>query len=61
MLVLTRKANESIQIGDDITITVVRIQGGSVRIGVKAPKDTNIVRGELQRNEKPADVETPAG
>ena len=47
MLVLTRKIDESIQIGPGITITVVRIGPGSVRLGITAPKDTTILRKEL--------------
>jgi len=47
MLVLSRKATESIQIGDDVTITVVRIGPNTVRLGVTAPKDMNIARTEL--------------
>jgi len=52
MLVLTRKTNEEIIIGDDIKITLVRVRGNSVRIGIDAPRDVRIVRGELDT--KPA-------
>ena len=48
MLVLTRKTNEEILIGDNIKLTLVRVRGNSVRIGIEAPKDVRIVRGELQ-------------
>lgn len=47
MLVLSRKPGETIQIGDSITVTVVRIGPGSVRIGIEAPPHLNIARGEL--------------
>jgi carbon storage regulator CsrA len=47
MLVLTRKANQTLTLGDDITITVVKIQGNSVRLGIAAPSDVSIRRGEL--------------
>lgn len=47
MLVLSRKVNERIQIGDDITITVVRLSTGSVRIGIEAPSHLTILRDEL--------------
>jgi carbon storage regulator len=47
MLVLTRRFDESIQIGPDITITVVRIGPGSVRIGIEAPEGLGIARSEL--------------
>lgn len=46
MLVLSRKPGESIQIGDDITITVVK-SGNNVRIGIDAPKDVTVLRKEL--------------
>lgn len=48
MLVLSRKMTETIHIGPDIAITVCRIGPNSVRIGVTAPKDVVIVRGELK-------------
>lgn len=47
MLVLTRKQNEKIRIGDNITITVVRMKGKSVRLGIEAPHNVNVLRGEL--------------
>ncbi len=47
MLVLSRKVGERIRVGDHVTITVVRIQGGAVRVGVEAPHDMVVVRGEL--------------
>ena len=47
MLVLTRKSQDSIRIGDHIKVTVLRIKGNTVRIGVEAPEDVRIVRGEL--------------
>lgn len=46
MLVLSRRAGESIQIGDDITITIVK-SGANVRIGIDAPKHVTILRSEL--------------
>jgi carbon storage regulator len=47
MLVLSRKTSERIRIGDEIVVTIVRIGPNSVRIGIEAPRDTNIVREEL--------------
>jgi carbon storage regulator len=47
MLVLSRKVGERIRIGDDVTITVVRITGGGVRLGIEAPVELSIIREEL--------------
>ncbi len=47
MLVLSRKVNQRIQIGDEITITVVRVSPNSVRIGINAPPHMVIARDEL--------------
>ncbi|MFM8223450.1 MAG: carbon storage regulator [Planctomycetaceae bacterium] len=47
MLVLSRKAGEKILIGSDIKVTVIRIGPTSVRIGIEAPGNLNIVREEL--------------
>lgn len=47
MLVLTRKASEKIRIGSEIEIEVIRCGPTRVRIGIKAPAETKIVRGEL--------------
>ena len=44
MLVLSRKIGQSIYVGDDITITVVQIRAGRVRIGIEAPKELAIAR-----------------
>lgn len=54
MLVLTRHAGEKINIGDDIVISVVRLQGGRVKLGIEAPKDIPINRHDiLNGNENP--------
>ena len=47
MLVLTRKLQEKIHIGANITITVVKIKGNTVRVGIEAPGDVRVVRGEV--------------
>jgi carbon storage regulator len=53
MLVLSRKAGESLRIGDDIQLVVVRIHKDRVRIGIEAPRDVRIARGELQQLPEP--------
>ncbi|MBR7552684.1 carbon storage regulator CsrA [Allobacillus sp. GCM10007491] len=47
MLVLTRKTGESIQIGDDITIKVVAVEGDQIKLGIDAPKNVDIYRSEI--------------
>lgn len=47
MLVLTRKPQEKIRIGDNITITVIKTKGNGVRLGIEAPADISVLRGEL--------------
>ena len=47
MLVLTRRKNESIVIGDNIVVMVVGIQGDKVRLGIQAPKDVAVNRREV--------------
>jgi len=47
MLVLTRRLNQSIKIGDDIEITVIEVRGDQVRLGVSAPRDVSVHRKEV--------------
>ncbi len=47
MLVLTRKSNQSIMIGDDIEVSVLAIVGEKVRIGIQAPRDVPVFRKEV--------------
>ena len=47
MLVLSRKVGERILLGDQIRITVVRVSGGGVRLGIEAPSDVSVVREEV--------------
>ena len=58
MLVLTRKTDEEILIGEDIKIKLVRVRGNSVRLGIDAPRDVRIVRGELDRHDDKPDANT---
>lgn len=68
MLVLTRKLQEKICIGNDITVTILRVKGQQVRIGIEAPRNVRVIRGELPPlatdREQPAEVasqEEPTG
>jgi carbon storage regulator len=47
MLVLTRKSNQSIMIGDDVEVTVLSVMGEKVRIGIQAPGDVPVFRTEI--------------
>jgi carbon storage regulator len=47
MLILTRREGESVRIGEDVTVTVLRVKGGQVRIGVNAPKNVAVQREEI--------------
>lgn len=58
MLVLTRKADQKIQIGPNVTITVIEVKGRYVRLGIEAPRDVRIVRSEIA--DSPPPVTYPA-
>jgi len=62
MLILTRKVGESINIGDDITITILGVKGNQVRIGIDAPKDVAVHREEIYQRIKREETqgETPS-
>ena len=47
MLVLARRVNDSIVVGDNVEIVVVEIKGDQVKLGVKAPKEVKVFRGEI--------------
>ena len=47
MLILSRKTDQSIKIGEDITITIIEIRGDQVKIGVEAPKNVKVFRQEV--------------
>jgi carbon storage regulator len=47
MLVLTRKSNQSIMIGDDVEVSVLAVTGEKVRIGIKAPQEIPVFRKEI--------------
>jgi carbon storage regulator len=64
MLVLTRKSNQSIMIGDDIEVSVLSIMGEKVRIGIQAPRDIPVFRKEVYleiQQERAGAVEAPSG
>ena len=47
MLVLSRKQNEVLHIGDEVTVTVLEVRGHVVRLGINAPSHVRVLRGEL--------------
>ena len=51
MLVLSRKQNQEIHIGDQVKITVLKVKGNTVRLGIEAPRSVRVVRGELPPRE----------
>jgi carbon storage regulator len=53
MLILRRKVGEKIVIGEGITVVVNRVSGGRVTLGIEAPNDVHIVRGELRAFDDP--------
>ena len=61
MLVLTRKSNQSIMIGDDIEVTVLSVMGEKVRIGIQAPRDIPVFRKEVYLEIQQERLEADAG
>jgi carbon storage regulator len=53
MLVLSRKEGEKLVVGENITIVISKISGNRVTIGIEAPRDVKVVRGELEREQAP--------
>ena len=60
MLVLSRKVGERIQLGDQITVTLVKIHGNTVRLGIEAPSHMAVVREELVTREERAPQDSAA-
>lgn len=48
MLVLSRKQNERIRVGESVVVTIVRVNGDKVRIGIEAPSEMRVLRDELE-------------
>ena len=53
MLVLSRRESQRIQLGDSIVVTVVRVRGDRVRLGIEAPSSVRVLRGELEPHDEP--------
>ncbi|PID23933.1 carbon storage regulator CsrA [Sporosarcina sp. P7] len=58
MLVLSRKAGDTIKIADNIEVKILEVKGDTVRIGIEAPKSVDIVRGELIQSIKDTNAES---
>jgi len=56
MLILARKAEEEIRIGDNVVVKILGIHNGQVKLGIDAPRDMRVVRGELYREIQQANV-----
>ncbi len=61
MLVLTRKPGEGIVIGDNITIKIIEMKSGGIRIGIDAPRDTKIYRQEIFERIRQENIEAATG
>lgn len=61
MLVLARKLDESIVIGDNITIKVISVEKGVVKLGIDAPRDVSIIRNELLEDVKDSNIASSKG
>jgi carbon storage regulator len=58
MLVLSRKESQRIRLGDSIVVTIVKISGDKVRVGIEAPSDVLVLRDELEIRVSPAEKST---
>ena len=52
MLILTRRAGETLMVGDDVTVTVLGVKGGQVKIGINAPREVGVHREEIYKRIK---------
>lgn len=55
MLVLTRKLNQKIHIGEDVILTILEIRGNRIRVGIEAPNDVRVLRAELDLVAEPVE------
>lgn len=56
MLILTRRVQEALIIGDDVTVTVLSVKGNQVRLGIDAPRDVEVHREEIYHRVKQGDA-----
>ena len=56
MLVLSRRERERVRLGESIVVTIVRVSGDKVRLGIEAPADVLVLRDELEIQEPPATI-----
>jgi carbon storage regulator len=61
MLILSRRERERIKLGNSIVVTVVRVAGDRVRLGIEAPSDVVVLRGELEPRDDAAAPTVPGG
>lgn len=61
MLVLTQKADDTILIGDNITVTILRVRGQAVQVGIEAPRDIRVLRSSLVESAPPRERNDASG
>lgn len=61
MLVLTRRAGESVMVGDDVVVTVLEVRGEVIRLGIQAPRSVQVHREEVYRELQRANREAALG
>ena len=61
MLVLSRKETQRIRVGDSIIVTIVKVTGDKVRVGIEAPSDVLVLRDELEAWEEGGSAACPSG
>lgn len=57
MLILSRKVGETIWIGEDVEIVITEVKGDQVKVGIKAPRSIDVVRGELRKDVSESNTE----